>query len=104
MKYITALDLKNKLESDQVTLLDIREPYECEIVSIGGLSIPMAEIGSRISELSADKPIVVMCRTGKRAEAVANLLESDFDFESIYVLEGGIEAWIITVDPSLELY
>lgn len=104
MKYITAVQYKERVNDDGVILLDIREPYEVEICSIGGLQIPMGEVANRIDEIDKNKEVIVLCRSGKRAEAVANLLESDFSFPNVTILEGGILAWIDQVDNSLEAY
>lgn len=104
MKYITAVQYKERVNDDGVILLDIREPYEVEICSIGGLQIPMGEVANRIDEIDENKEVIVLCRSGKRAEAVANLLESDFSFPNVTILEGGILAWIDQVDNSLEAY
>jgi rhodanese-related sulfurtransferase len=105
MHYITAIDLKSKQKGgESLTLLDIREDYEREICEIGGLHIPMGEIVDRINEVPKDCLIVVMCRSGKRAESVANLLISDLNYSNVVILEGGILAWIEQVDNQLETY
>ena len=105
MHYITALELKNKQQSgESLTLLDVREDYEREICEIGGLHIPMGEVVARINEVPKDCLIVVMCRSGKRAESVANLLISDLNYSNVVILEGGILAWIEQVDNQLETY
>jgi rhodanese-related sulfurtransferase len=44
-----------------------------------------------------------MCRSGKRAEAVVNVLERDHDMTNILLLEGGIIAWKDEVDQTLDL-
>jgi len=102
MKYLSATVVNDLLRSSEARLIDIREPYEWEICSIGGIQIPMAEITSRLNDFAKDEALVIMCRSGKRAEAVANLLESDHGFENIIVLQGGLDAWISEVDPTLE--
>ncbi len=105
MHYITALELKEKQQKgESLTLLDVREDYEREICEIGGLHIPMGEITSRINEIPSDRLIVVMCRSGKRAESVANLLISDLNYSNVVILEGGILAWIEQIDNQLETY
>lgn len=104
MKYITALEFKKRQNDDQVLLLDVREPYECDICSIGGLQIPMAEVANRVNEIDPSREIVVLCRTGKRAEAVGNLLMTEFNCPNVSIIDGGILAWIEQVDDSLELY
>jgi rhodanese-related sulfurtransferase len=43
-----------------------------------------------------------MCQSGRRAEAVVNLLETEFHFPQVFVMEGGILGWIEHVDPSLK--
>lgn len=105
MKYITVEDLKELLSStDTHILLDIREPYEYEICSIGGLMIPMGEIPQRVDEIDKNKTITVLCKSGRRAEAVANLLLTDYNFPNVIVVDGGILAWIDQIDSTLESY
>lgn len=105
MKYINATELKLRLDnSDALTILDIREPYEYAICSIGGLEIPMGDVNARAGELPNDQDVIVLCRSGKRAEAVANLLTTEHSMSNIVILEGGILGWIDTVDNSLEAY
>ena len=102
MKYLSATAVNELLKSSGAKLIDIREPYECQVCAIGGIQIPMADVLSRLQEFSKDEALIIMCRSGKRAEALANLLESEHGFENIMVLEGGLDAWIEQVDPSLE--
>lgn len=104
MNFITPAQLKDRKEDSNVLLLDVREPYEVEICEIGGLHLPMGEVADRNGEIDKSKEVVVMCKSGKRATAVANLLETDYSFPNISVLEGGIMAWIEQVDSSLEAY
>lgn len=104
MEYISPEELKVKLEIEGLTLLDVREPYELEICEIGGVHIPMAEVASRVSEFEKAPGVVVMCRSGKRAEAVANLLVSELNVPNVMILEGGILAWINEMDSTLEAY
>lgn len=104
MKQITAKEAKELLEQNQLFLLDIREPYEVEICSVGGNFIPMAEVSERVEELPKDQTIAVMCKSGRRAQAVANLLMMDFGFDNIAIVEGGIIAWIELNNESLEIY
>jgi rhodanese-related sulfurtransferase len=102
MKLISPEELKS-IQLD-IQLLDVREPYEHAICSIGGKHIPMAEVSGRIAELKQDQPICVLCKTGKRAAAVANLLETEFGFKNVMVVDGGITAYADKVDPTIEKY
>jgi rhodanese-related sulfurtransferase len=104
MQVLTAKDLHEKMkQSNDYVIVDIREPYECEVGRIASIHIPMGELIARQDELNDDKKIVLMCKSGKRAEAAANLLTTEFNKYNIYVLEGGISAWRDTVNPDLKI-
>jgi len=93
MKIITATELKNRLDKDEVLLIDVREPAEhrAECIEAACL-IPLGEIG--IERLpSKARPIVIHCRSGKRsADACTKLLATDPSLD-VYSLEGGIISW-----------
>lgn len=76
-------------------LLDVREPDEYSAIHAPDAKlIPLGQVGARLQELSGykDKPIVVMCRSGRRsAKAVALLQEAGFS--RVSNLKGGINAW-----------
>jgi rhodanese-related sulfurtransferase len=62
--------------SRDVTILDVRIPKELEEgVLPGTISIPMDDLEKRLSEIPKDKPIVLHCATGVRAEMAYNLLK-----------------------------
>ena len=104
MIYLSAADINEKVKNQEsITIIDIREPYEIEVCSIGCKNIPTAEIGNHAEELRLLDQIVLMCRSGKRAESVANWLESDFQLNNIIIMEGGIVQWKEQVDPSIIL-
>jgi rhodanese-related sulfurtransferase len=104
MRLISALELHDAMKKgNEFEIIDIREPYEYDLANIGSKHIPMGEINQRIDELPNDKNIVVMCRSGKRAEAVANLLLTDYSLPNLYILDGGILAWKETIDNTLDL-
>lgn len=84
-------------------IVDIRENYEYDFCNINCLNIPMAEMCSRIAELPTSQTVVVMCRSGKRASALVNLLTVDYNISNIVVMEGGIEAWRDQIEPTLIL-
>lgn len=104
MRLISALELHQSMQKGQdFEIIDVREPYEYIVANIGSIHIPMGEICDRIAELPTDKNIVIMCRSGKRAEAVANVLMTDHSMTNIYILDGGILAWKEQIDSTLDL-
>lgn len=105
MKSITVQDLKAKREAGEPhQLIDVRESHECEICTIDGDHIPMGEIMTRTDEIKKDCPVIIHCRSGQRSMAVVNALETNFGFENLYNLDGGILAWAEEIDQSLETY
>ncbi len=74
-------------------LMDVRSPSEFAAGHIpGAINIPMDQIESRLDDLSATSPIVLICQMGKRARTTAGLLEPCS--LKISVLDGGTNAWI----------
>lgn len=104
MQFISTSQLKEGISSGKYTVIDVREPYERAICSIDSIHIPMGEIENKYLEIATDKDIVILCKSGKRAEAVANYLEKEHNYTNLSVLTGGIIAWIEEVDTHLESY
>ena len=100
-------ELKDRLKVDPPPfLLDVREPFEWDIVNLsdlGAFLIPLGELSERIAELPSDREIVVHCRSGVRSAKAADIL-SDSGFSGLYNLNGGILGWIDEVDPCLPKY
>ena len=97
---------KRRREGEPVLLLDVREADEVEAARIeGALWIPLADVGSRLGELESarDQAIVVYCHHGGRSAKVVRQL-MDAGFETVENLDGGIEAWSLTVDPDVPRY
>ena len=105
MKYITSHQLNHKIkQNDNIFVIDIRESYELDICKLKSTHIPMETIPERINQLNRLTETIIICRTGKRAEAVANLLIKEYNFENVKVLDGGIMKWIEEIDSTLERY
>lgn len=104
---ITVEEYKNRTEAgEEIFLLDVREPYESQIASIGGLLIPMGELPGRLNELPKDKntEIIVYCRTGNRSHHVTLYLKENAGYKNVKNLIGGIYAWHDRIDPEVSKY
>ncbi len=103
MKEISPKELKAwKDEGKAFQLVDVREPYEAELCTIGGELIPMGELVARIGEVRKDVPVVVHCRSGARSAAVINALENRYGYTNLLNLKGGILAFGREVDHALK--
>ena len=80
-----------KIDSQNSTLLDVREPSESIVRPVNGaLQVPFFELSKKIDDIPKDKPVYVFCSTGDRSEEVAEIL-ADRDYD-VYNVEGGLDA------------
>jgi len=104
MKEISVQELAKALKDDKsVTIIDVRDNYEYEVGSIGCLNIPMNELESKINELDITKETYIICKSGDRASAVANFLETNYHFQNIGYIIGGMQAYANEIDNSIEI-
>jgi rhodanese-related sulfurtransferase len=104
MQEITVQELKEKLDSgEDFQLIDVREDFEYETSNIGGVLIPLGGIVIEADKVSKDKPVVVMCRSGKRSAAAIMQLEQ-LGYTNLANLKGGILAWAAEIDPDISVY
>ena len=102
---LTPQEVKAKLDrGDKFVLVDVREPWEVQLVGLReAVRISMEDMPWRVEELNRDDEVVVFCHTGVRSGMVAQWLRAQ-GFERVWNLQGGIDAWAQTVDPSLRRY
>jgi adenylyltransferase/sulfurtransferase len=105
MKEISVDELKEMRDKGEIfQLIDVREPNEFEICSLGGDEIPMSQIMARYTEISKEKKVIIHCKSGKRSANVINALEQNLGYNNLYNLEGGILAWAEEIDPEMDQY
>jgi len=98
--FIGANQLKNWIKKDKnFEIIDVREPAEWnagQIDFIETINLPRGLIyaGVKSGALKPNKTYVVVCRTGHRATLAAANLKRWYHFKHVYVLKGGIKAWI----------
>ena len=103
---ITVETLKKKLDAkEDFFLLDVREPHEVPIASLGAPLIPVGELEKRVGELAAhkDREIIIHCRSGARSQKAALILKNA-GFKNPENLAGGILAWADKIDPTMPKY
>ncbi len=78
---------------DAVHILDVRSPEEFSGSDLGRIegaqSIPLAELPARVAEVPRDKPVVSVCRSGRRS-ARATLMLRENGFTDVANLIGGM--------------
>lgn len=96
MKEISALELQQKMQSgEHMILVDVREEYEHEEFSIGGINIPVTDIPEQAERLQdyGNVDLVLYCRSGNRSGMAQKILAVQFDMHNTINLKGGMNAW-----------
>jgi len=95
-----------RAEGERMLVLDVREADEVARAAIPDSKwIPLGVLPERLNELDdwRDRPIVVHCHHGGRSAQACELL-LEYGFRQVENMVGGIEAWSLTVDASVERY
>jgi len=91
---LTPAELRDRLDrGDAVELLDVRETPEFAAKRIAGARLlPLGELERHRFELDRARPVVCVCRSGKRSARAAEKLIA-LGFTDVYQLDGGLLAW-----------
>lgn len=82
-------------QEEAIKILDVRTPAEYETMHIpGSYNVPLDQLPHYCIELGQklQTPILLVCRSGTRAEQAARLFEAT-NLAQFHVLRGGISAW-----------
>lgn len=94
-----------KLLDANVTLIDIRRPEEWTQTGVVASSKKLTFFNKNgkvnpnlVPELKqlapADKPVVLICRTGNRTRAASKMLATQLGYKTVYNVQYGITKWI----------
>ena len=102
---ISAQELHDEWQRNpDLLVIDVREPHEHEIAHIdAAVLIPLGELPDRLGELDGHREIVTHCHHGARSLKALDILKAA-GFSKVRSLRGGIDAWVVNVDPSLPRY
>lgn len=90
---ITPTELNSILqEGSDAQIVDVREADEVAAGMIAGARhIPLGELRFRLAELDTSRPVVAVCRSGRRSAAAADqLAAAGF---TAYTMTGGMLDW-----------
>jgi rhodanese-related sulfurtransferase len=95
MQIIEAATLKQRMVSEKINLIDVRQPEEHAEFNIGGILLPLGNIMSmQIEEIEdlRDEEVICYCRSGQRSMQAAMMLET-MGFTNVKNLVGGMMGW-----------
>ncbi len=105
MKPLSAKELKAMMDrGENHRLYDVRTDAERKIAMLpGGRALDEEARNELLVLLDKQTPLVFYCHHGVRSVAACENALS-LGFKKVYNLSGGIEAWSLTVDPTLPRY
>ncbi|MFN9643625.1 MAG: rhodanese-like domain-containing protein [Cyanobacteriota bacterium] len=108
---LSASELAARLDGNEpLQLVDVREEEELALARLAHpvVHLPLSRaaewMGEVATRLDRDRPVVVLCHAGVRSWRFACWLLAEQGFDDVWNLEGGIDAWSLSVDPSIPRY
>lgn len=85
--------LQYRAETPNVLVLDVRTPGEYAQGHLDdAVNIPVEELETRLGEVPADRPVLIHCRTGIRAERAYNLIrEKKPEVKDMRIVKGHVD-------------
>ncbi|MFP7833247.1 rhodanese-like domain-containing protein [Marisediminicola sp. LYQ134] len=89
---VTAAEARSAIDTGDGVLVDVREQNEWDKGHAPEASLlPMSQLSERVTELSADTRLLVVCHSGQRSARVTSaLVGAGYDAVSV---AGGMIAW-----------
>ena len=92
MKTISAADLEQQYQSEQLAIVDVRERHEFQAGHIPtAANLPLSELETGYKKLDPDYKYYVICQGGARSATACQFLAMQ-GFDVINV-SGGMNAW-----------
>ena len=94
-KNLSPMNAVTKMNSDEVVIVDVREPHEFILGHIdGAINTPLGKFKDQLKTLETykNKDILVVCQSGTRSVPAAKMLVSA-GFEKVFNLDGGMQSW-----------
>lgn len=91
----TAVEARAALDrAGNCQLVDVREfsEYESERVP-GATLVPLSALEQDVGLIDRDRPVYLLCRSGKRAAQAAERLTGQ-GFTDLRVIDGGLQGWV----------
>ena len=87
-------ELAERLEGDDLLVLDVREDNEFAEAHIpGSVNLPYGDLPERQGELPRDRAIAAICSGGKRSGLAASILQREGFERVLHVADGGVGTW-----------
>ncbi|MBI9114116.1 molybdopterin-synthase adenylyltransferase MoeB [Sanguibacter suaedae] len=102
---ITPARLAADLDRGTLLLVDVREDFERDIVSVpGSTHVPLGTLlDGGLADLPRDRPVAFLCKSGARSRTAVDAARAAGLTDAVTVT-GGVLAWVRDVDPTQPTY
>lgn len=95
--------LKRLLDEGRITVIDVRSGEERGIAPFAGAEVLDPASHDRLVALPKDTPLAFLCHHGVSSRRAAEHFR-ERGFRVVHNVEGGIEAWATSIDPTIARY
>ncbi len=100
---MSVTELKQKLDNDEIILVDVRGEDERAIASIETARAMDSEVMNELEAMPKDTAMAFICHTGSRSQVAAEHFRKE-GFTDASNVAGGIDAWSKEIDSEVPLY
>ena len=100
---MSVTELKQKLDDDEIILIDVRGEDEREIAAIAQARAMNNEVMTEVEAMPKDTALAFICHTGSRSQVAAEHFRKE-GFTKVSNVVGGIDAWSKEIDADVALY
>ena len=94
IKQVSVQDASEAVKKENIQFIDVRTVEEYQSGHAPKVvNIPLDTLEKELSKLDKNKPVYVICATGRRSQKGAEILQKQ-DFKQLYNIIGGTSAWI----------
>jgi len=103
VEQMSVQELKQKLDNDEVMLIDVRGEDERALASVAQAKAMDGPLMDELEAMPKHTAMAFICHTGRRSQVAAEHFRK-LGFENVSNVAGGIDAWSKEIDPEVPLY
>jgi len=91
---ISVAEAKEKLDGGSAAFVDTRPPADWAGGHVpGAQNLPLVSIRGRSREIPENSEVIFFCQNGDRSPQAAEIA-STLGFKDVFIIDGGIDAWV----------
>lgn len=100
IKQVSVEQAQTAVKAENAQFIDVRTPEEYAAGhAVQARNLPLDVLESNLGKLDKNKPIYVICQTGRRSQKGSEMLKNA-GFTAVYNINGGTSEWINSGFPT----